>query len=180
MNPARVLRHVVIALACSFSGRAASKTPLDVPFFQQEKNGCGAASVAMVAHYWGARLAKAPAAVPPPKQVYERLYLAERLGISLADMKRYLEELGYNAFTFHGEWNDLTGQLSNGRPIIVGLKNRRSERLHFAVVVGMEGDHVWLNDPTRGKPNRIKQSDFEKQWKSGDRWLLLAAPSRPE
>ena len=179
MNPARILRHFVLALACSFSGSAASKAPLDVPFFQQEKNGCGAASVAMVAHYWGNRLESAPSPVPP-KQVYDRLYTAERVGISLADMKQYLEELGYSAFTFRGEWIDLKGQLSKGRPIIVGLKNKRSERLHFAVLVGMESDHVWLNDPTRRQPNRVKQSDFEKQWKQGDRWLLLAAPSKPE
>jgi len=180
MNGSQVLRLIVLALACASAGTAAGKAPLDVPFFKQEKNGCGAASVAMVANYWGARLAKAPGAILPPKQVYEQLYTPALLGISLADMKRYLEELGYNAFTFRGEWTDLNGHLSKGRPIIVALKNGHSERLHFAVLVGTEGDYVWLNDPTRKQPNRIKQSDFEKQWTSADRWLLLAAPSRPE
>ena len=30
----------------------APEVQLDVPFLRQKKNGCGAASVAMVLHYW--------------------------------------------------------------------------------------------------------------------------------
>lgn len=163
-------RALLLVLTC-FSLRAAE--PLDVPFFRQEKNGCGAASVAMVAHYWGS-------GAPPPEQVYRKLYRAEQSGVSLADMRRYLEELGFQAFTLRGQWVDLNGHLSKGRPVIVGLKSGRAKRIHFAVLIGVDGDRVWLNDPTRKQSHHVKQADFVKQWESADRWLLLAAPGSKE
>jgi ABC-type bacteriocin/lantibiotic exporter with double-glycine peptidase domain len=105
------------------------------------------------------------------------LYDAERKGILLAEMKRYLEGLGYHAFTLRGRWTDLETHLAKGRPLIVGLKkSARSKGLHFAVLTGAESGWVWLNDPTRSRPNRMKRSSFEKQWRAAGEWLLLAAP----
>lgn len=173
MSRARTIPALFVIL--TVAGAAATSTPLDVPFFRQEKNGCGAAAVAMVAHYWGSRVG--PPELPSPKQIYQRLYDAERRGIALAGMKRYLEELGYRAFTFRGERRDLEGHLSKGRPVIVSLKKKTSRGLHFAVLTGVEADHVWLNDPTRTRPSRVKQAEFENQWQSADRWVLLAAPA---
>jgi ABC-type bacteriocin/lantibiotic exporter with double-glycine peptidase domain len=148
----------------------AAAAPLEVPFFQQQKNGCGAASVAMVMHYW-------KPGTPSAAEVYRELYQPEPKGIPLADMRRYLEAAGFRAFTLRGEWSDLDTHVAKGRPIIVGLKPRRSGRLHFAVVVGLDGDSLWLNDPTRKRPHRVKRSEFQKQWDLADRWMLLASPS---
>lgn len=162
--------RVVMVLAVSAA--SAWTAQLDVPFFRQQKNGCGAASVAMVAHYWS----KPPATAPPATEVYRRLYAADRNGIPLADMKRYLEELGFRAFTLRGQASDLEAHLAKGRPVIVGLKPGRSKGLHFAVLAGTEGERVWLNDPTRKQPHWVKRDQFEKQWQLADRWMLLAAP----
>lgn len=176
MNAARALRRLLPAVIFCLAGEAAAGGPLDVPFFRQAKNGCGAASVAMVAHYWGSRPAQQRVAAPSPEQVYQRLYDARRRGILLADMKRYLEDLGYRAFTFRGRWTDLEGHLAKGRPMIVGLKKSRSKDLHFAVLTGAETGHVWLNDPTRKQPHRVARAEFEKQWDLAGRWVLLATP----
>jgi predicted double-glycine peptidase len=143
--------------------------PLRVPFFRQLKNGCGAASVAMVMHYWK------PAA-PSSAQVYRHLYLPERKGIPLADMRRYLEDSGFRAFTLKGQWSDLEEHLAKGRPLIVSLKKRRSGPMHFAVLSGVDGDYIWLNDPTRKKPNRVKRPEFQKQWELAERWVLITSP----
>jgi predicted double-glycine peptidase len=93
-------------------------------------------------------------------------------------MRRYLEELGFHAFTFRGERGELERNLAKGRPLIVGLKKKARGGMHFAVVVGSDSEAVWLNDPTRKKAKRVKQAEFEKQWELAERWVLLATPGR--
>jgi ABC-type bacteriocin/lantibiotic exporter with double-glycine peptidase domain len=149
--------------------------PLRVPFFKQQKNGCGAASVAMVLHYWGHH-GQAESS-PDPREVYRALYDTNRKAIPLASMRHYVEDFEFRAFTLRGRWDDLDRHLSRGRPIIVGLRPSRKKGIHFAVLVGIDGDRLWLNDPTRKKPHRMRRSDFEQQWQLAENWLLLAAPS---
>lgn len=162
---------MIRAFALSFAAAAAALCePIAVPFFHQQKNGCGAASVAMVAHYW------TPATSPTPETVYNRLIDADRKGIQLAHMKSYMEEIGFQAFTLRGQWNDLEQHLAKGRPVIVSLQAGRAGRLHFAVLVGIEGEHVWVNDPTRKAPHRTGRAKFQQQWDGANRWMLLATP----
>jgi ABC-type bacteriocin/lantibiotic exporter with double-glycine peptidase domain len=173
------VRRLALAVACIATGSANASQPLKVPFIQQKKNGCGAASIAMVAQYWQSRSAM-PIVTPSPEQIYQHLYKSDLKGILLADMKRYLEDLGFRAFTFRGQWSDVERHLAKGRPIIAGLKKERSHRMHFAVLLGAEGNRVWLNDPTRKKVSHQKQVEFKKQWELAGRWMLLAAPPSSE
>ena len=163
------MRLGAFLLACTLAA-ASDIAPLTVPFFHQQKNGCGAASVAMVAHYWK------PGSSPEPGAIYDRLIDAERKGIRLAEMKSYLEEIGFQAYTLRGNSRDLEQHLAKGRPIIVSLQDGRSKRLHFAVLVGMEESAVFLNDPTRKAGNRQDRARFEKQWAGAEHWMLLATP----
>ena len=161
-----------------FAGLCAAQPPgLEVPFIRQQKNGCGAASVAMVMRYWNQQLAT-PAAIPSPQEVYQRLYRPELKGIQLAEMKRYLEEQGYQAYTLHGEWKDLEQHLAKGRPVIVALKPGARKPVHFAVLSGAAGDAVLLNDPTKRKTGRMTRGKFDAQWSRAERWMLVAAPAR--
>ena len=148
----------------------ASAEPLTVPFFHQQKNGCGAASVAMVMRYWH------PAS-PASDRIYRELYQPATKSIPLADMRAYLEREGFRAFTLKGEWRDLEEHLAKRRPIIIALKPRSSAPLHFAVVIGAESGGIWLNDPTRQKPIRVSRTRFEKQWTLASRWMLLTTPN---
>ncbi len=175
-----------------------ARPPLDVPFFQQAPNGCGAASVAMVMHYWGAQQMLHPVSgeaaalpLPTPEEIYQKLYRPEREGIRLADMRHYLEEAGFHAFTLRGQWADLEKHLAKGRPLIVGIRKEaaaaslsgtqpQQPRMHFVVLTGARGDFVWLNDPTRKKPTRIGQAEFNRQWALAGHWILLSTPSKLE
>jgi len=156
---------LLIATVCS----AAAIDPLVIPFHRQMKNGCGAASVAMVLHYWETD-------PPAPDVVYASLYQPVQNGISLSDMRDFLANQGLRAFTLRGEWRDLEQQLAKGRPLVVGLRNGRKKPLHFVVVTGVNADTVWLNDPTRKKPHHIPREKFEKSWNLADKWMLLAVP----
>lgn len=162
--------RLLVLLLFANAALAAPDTPLEVPFYKQKKNGCGAASVAMVAHYWSGETA------PPPEQIYRDLLKPDARGIPLADMKLYLEHLGFAAFTLHGKLSDLASHLDKGRPIIVGLRKKPKGDIHFTVVTGVDSTHIWLNDPTSRKPKRVATMEFDRQWALCDRWLLIATP----
>src|ERR687887_311108 len=102
---------------------------LDVPFVKQEKNGCGAAAIAMVIDYWH-RNAAADA-----RQIHHSLYSDAAKGVVADDMARYFQERGFEVFMFAGEWTDLGRHLSKGRPLIVALDSGRS---HYVVVAGLD------------------------------------------
>ena len=171
------LRHAcALAVSLAVAYCAAAGSPLDVPFYAQEKNGCGAASVAMVMRYWDNRQPGPLVVYPSPEEVYEQLYRPRQKGILLADMKRYLEDMKFRVFTLRGRWEDVEGHLSKSRPLIVGLKKGRTAAMHFVVVTGVRDEFIWLNDPTRGKPSRLKRTEFEKRWELADQWMLLALP----
>lgn len=176
MNRARLNRCCVAALMLAAECLAAAGPQLRVPFFSQNQNGCGAASVAMVMRYWMEQQPDSVAAAPSPQEVYEALYRPEQKGIRLADMKRFLQERGFRAFTLRGEWTDVEEHLAKGRPLIAGLKDGPRKPLHFVVLTGAGSRFVWLSDPTRKKPGRIARGEFEKRWEAAERWILLAAP----
>lgn len=163
------MRRLFVALLATAQAVLAA-SGLTVPLIRQAKNGCGAASVAMITQYWN------PQSSAPPEQIYQRLYDKERGGILLADMKKWLTEAGYNAVTFRGQRADLEQHLQKGRPLIVGLRSGARKQMHFVVVSGIEGDHLLVNDPTKAKPRRLTAAQFDREWGLGDRWILLATP----
>ncbi len=177
MSRRRLNRWCVAASMLAAGCLAAAGAQLRVPFFPQDENGCGAASVAMVMRFWMDERPDAVAAAPSPQEVYEVLYRPERKGIRLSDMKRFFEERGFRAFTLRGQWSDVEEQLAKGRPLIAGLKDGPRKPLHFVVLTGAGSRFVWLSDPTRKKPGRMGRGEFEKRWESAERWILLAAPA---
>ncbi|MCW5965608.1 MAG: C39 family peptidase [Bryobacterales bacterium] len=165
-----------IALLLTAAASAASVNPLELPFHRQQKNGCGAASVAMLIHYWHAQPSHPEEASPTAEEVYTALYQPELNGIPLTDMKRYLEDHGMRAFTMRGNWADVEQHLAKGRPLVVGMKSGENKPIHFVVLTGVDSNAVWLNDPTRKKPQRLARVKFEKRWALADQWMLLAVP----
>ena len=163
-----------LCLLCAAALAAAS--PLEVPFYRQEKNGCGAASLAMVMHYWADHYALPETESPRPAAVYDELYQPRLRGIPLATMRDYAESHGFHAFTFRGGAADLEEHLARGRPVLIGLRKKPSANLHFAVLTGMDGNRVWLNDPSKNKPSTMVRKKFDRQWAAADHWLLLVAP----
>ena len=93
---------------------------LDVPFVRQEKNGCGAASIAMVMQYWQRQQGEVASA--DAEQIQRALYSRRAHGIYASDMERYFQQHGFRTFAFAGEWKDLKEHLEKGRPLIVALK----------------------------------------------------------
>ncbi|HEV2176627.1 MAG TPA: C39 family peptidase [Terriglobia bacterium] len=151
---------------------------VDVPFVPQPREGCGAASIAMVMQYWiahGSRLDPRRAEVG---SIQRLLFSRSAHGITTGSMKRYFEESGFRTFAFNGRWGDLYEQLTRGRPLIVCLRESRAALLHYVVVDGLDEQNgfVLVNDPAQRKLLKLRQADFEKDWRASGFWTLLAVP----
>lgn len=150
---------------------------LDVPFEKQEKNGCGAASIAMVMHYWQKQQGKPETTSAESARIFRALRTDATHGIFAADMERYFRQNGYSAFAFAGDWSDLQHHLEQGRPLITALKTESD--FHYVVVTGLDPNQklVLLNDPAQRKLLKEEYSRFDQEWNAAGRWTLLALPS---
>jgi ABC-type bacteriocin/lantibiotic exporter with double-glycine peptidase domain len=168
------VRFLLITAAAAVA--LAGQTPgiwLDVPFVRQPADGCGAASLAMLATYWQDH--HAAVRTPDAALIQRELYVPSARGIPAAAMVAYLKKNGFRAFAFSGEWSDLQHHLALGRPLIVAIK-AGGDSLHYAVVAGLSETTVALNDPSDRKLRLYDREDFEQKWNATDHWTLLAVP----
>jgi ABC-type bacteriocin/lantibiotic exporter with double-glycine peptidase domain len=166
---------------CLWGSAHAAEPPaiwLDIPFVQQQPNGCGAASVAMVMHYWEQQQGRHADASSDAVEIQRILYSKGSAGIYASDLERYLQQHQFRTFAFPGEWDDLRQHLQKGRPLIVALKPPSGSPLHYVVVAGMDQYQklIMVNDPARRKLLKQEWPDFEKEWKGAGNWTLLAVP----
>ncbi len=178
--PRSILRAIVLMLW--LCGVAYAVDPrgmwLDVPFVKQEKDGCGAATIAMVMQYWQQQQGQPMSPNADAVHILKVLHSDAAHGIYASDMERYFQQNGFRTFAFAGEWADLERQLGKGRPLIAALKPSSSRELHYVVVAGVEQEHalVLLNDPAQRKLLKEDKSRFEQEWKAAGYWTLLVVP----
>jgi predicted double-glycine peptidase len=147
-----------------------------VPFVKQEKNGCGAASVAMILQYWQPQRGQKKST--DEEQIQQSLYSSKAQGTYASDLEHYLDQRGFRTFAFHGQWSDLKEHLEKGRPLIVALKPARQAEFHYVVVTGLDWarDLVLTNDPAERKLLKRERLNFDKEWEAAGNWTLLAVP----
>jgi ABC-type bacteriocin/lantibiotic exporter with double-glycine peptidase domain len=152
---------------------------LDVPFVKQEKDGCGAASIAMVMQYWLRQQGRTADENADAAQIQRALYSSSARGIYASDLERYFQQHGFRTFAFPGEWTDLKQHLEKGRPLIVALKPAPGRTpLHYVLVTGLEWKQglVLVNDPAQRKLRKQDRPSFEREWGAAGKWTLLALP----
>lgn len=151
---------------------------LDVPFVPQQREGCGAASVAMVMQYWERQQNEPVRPEADAGKILGALYSQPGHGIYASAMRRYFQQYGFRAYAFTGNGIDLERELHFGRPLIVALKPDSGPALHYVVVVGIDSQQqlVLVNDPAQRKLLKDDQSEFERAWNAAGNWTLLAVP----
>jgi len=181
------LRTLKIAVLLLFS-TALGQTPaaagdgaiwIDVPYVHQSREGCGAASLAMVMSYWSAQRGKTAGAEGDVAVIQRELYSPRDHGISAEHMSDYLRQHDFEAFMLNGNWDDLEQHLRKGRPLIVALRPSGQKELHYVVVDGMDAERgtVTVNDPAERKLLTHERAGFEKEWSATHNWMLLALPA---
>jgi predicted double-glycine peptidase len=174
-----LLSTSLIALLCLGGLLSASGPPgiwLDVPFIKQKKDGCGAASVAMVMQYWLQKEGHPAGESADPAHIQNTLYSRHARGIYGSVMGNYFREHNFRSFTFQGKWSDLEQHLIKGRPLIVMLKPGHHAPPHYVVITGLDPSHglVLVNDPAARKLLKLDRASFEKSWNAVGNWTLLA------
>ncbi len=168
----------LVLLCASICAAESAGVWIDIPFVKQEKDGCGAASIAMVMQYWQRQQQLTPNESSDAARIQRTLYSPEAHGIYASEMARYFQQNGYRAFAFKGEWNDLRQHLEKGRPLIVALQPAAKAPLHYIVLAGIdsERDVVLMNDPAQRKLLQEDRSRFMQEWSAAQNWTLLAVP----
>jgi ABC-type bacteriocin/lantibiotic exporter with double-glycine peptidase domain len=145
---------------------AAAHTPV---VRQSRPADCGPAALSMVAARWQVALALEDATrlVPEPTEQ----------GVKLAHLRDAARELGLIAYAIHGDRSTLLHELSEGRPVVVGLllPHRRGRvRSHYEVVVAMRPgtDEVMTIDPAAGWRIRSWQ-DLDAEWRPAGRATMV-------
>ncbi|HUK23581.1 MAG TPA: C39 family peptidase [Terriglobales bacterium] len=168
----------VVCLSAMLAASGPAEILLDVPFIPQEKDGCGAASIAMVMQYWQHEWSKPLTPGSDPALIQRALYSPEAHGIYASQMESYFRQQNFRTFIFRGQWADLKQHLQKGRPLIVALKPGGDSPLHYVVVAGLDEEKslVLVNDPAQRKLLKQDRANFEREWSAADRWTLLALP----
>ncbi len=151
---------------------------IDVPYVHQPREGCGAASLAMVMAYWAGKQGKILGADGDVTAIQQELYSPRDHGITADNLAGYLRRHGYQVFAINATWNDLEQQLRKGRPLIVALRPRGQKELHYVVVDGIDSSRglITVNDPAERKLLTRERTGFEKEWSATRNWMLLALP----
>src|ERR1700757_1243115 len=105
----RICSHIatfLLAGACLYAAEG-SGVWLDVPFVKQEKNACGAASIAMLMQFWQRQQGVSPSPESDSARIQEALYSPEAHGVRASGMERYLQQRGFRPFAFEGTPADL-------------------------------------------------------------------------
>lgn len=152
-----------------------SSVQLSVPHKQQAQNGdCLAICVEMVLTYLGASFDSA--------QIAKTLRIQPNAGTPFPTI-RELEKLsvlvGYRR---NGSLETLYTLLRHGWPVIAAVDTGPLPYWdistgHAVVVVGMESEHIFLNDPGMPDgPTRVLLGDFDLAWLEQDELYAVLAP----
>jgi len=168
-----------LLLAATLRAQSPSAYWIDVPFVRQPREGCGAASIAMIMQYWAAQPGGHAQPASDVDSIQRQLYSPQDHGILASSMADYLRRHGFTAIAFTGQWADLEQQIAKGRPLIAALRPPGQSELHYVVIDGVDTVRglVTMNDPAERKLLTQERAAFEQDWSATHNWVLLAVPS---
>ncbi len=137
---------------------------------QQYDYSCGSAALStLLTYHYGYKTTE--------QSVFEEMFAngdrekIRQAGFSLLDMKRYLENHGFEADGFEAPLD----RLASARIPAIVLINENGYN-HFVVVKGMQDGRVLVGDPSGGT-RAMSQSSFERLWTNG---ILFVVTNRQE
>ena len=144
-----------------------------VPLVRQPgSSDCGAAALAMVLGYWSQ-----PTSV---QEIDARDATAAAKGWKAGQLRDLAREKGLRAFVVSGRLADLTTEVGQGRPVIVGLVQRYGKdqtRAHYQVVIGVHPAKrlILTLDPAAGWRQDTLEG-FAREWIPTQQVTLVFLP----
>lgn len=144
-----------------------------VPFFPDDGDECGPATLAAILLYWGSSVSQADLAA----EVYDR----SLRGTLPFDLRQAAADRGFIAQLVRGTMPDLQVEITAGRPVIVQL-NLGTGWLpigHYVLVTGFDEDHARIIAHSGTRPNRVfPYAAFLRDWAGAGNWMLTVRPGR--
>ncbi len=139
---------------------------------QQFDFSCGSAALAtLLTYHYG---------IPTNEQAaYEAMFRdgdqakIRREGFSLLDMKRYLQQRGFDADGFEASLDELE---KAAVPAIALISENGYN--HFVVIKGIRGDRILVGDPATGR-RTVSRTAFMAQWQTKVLFLIYDKSHRP-
>lgn len=140
---------------------------LNVKPFQETLHGgyCGPASLKMVFEYYGLKKSE--------KELAKACSRDHNLGVSSETMAEVARKYGFNAeVRDKSGFSEIKSWLKKGVPVIVnwftpGRRDYSDSEMpdgHSSVVVGLDADKIYLQDPETGGLRKISRNDFLRVW----------------
>lgn len=144
-----------------------SKNMIAVKPFQETLYGgyCGPASLKMVLDYYGTEISE--------EKLADLCGRDPDLGTSSEDLKRVATELEYKVtISEFSTYEDIESWLTKGVPVIVNWFTRGRQDYnesdvpdgHYSVVIGLDDQSIYLQDPEIGKMRILDKEDFYRVW----------------
>jgi len=155
---------------------SASATVLATPLVEQDElHECGLAALSSLCGFY-------QVTIPEAERKQLASLAAEHEGLSGAELRTALEDLGFEVYIFEGTFDRApTGVLNHveqGRPLLVMTTNH--DQNHYSLLIGHDPElaNVVLLDPLRGRV-LLPDETFERLWSAVRHFTLLAVPAAP-
>ena len=143
------------------------KLKLNVQPFQETLHAdmCGPASLKIVLDYYGVDKTE--------KELTDTTAIIEGIGWCDRDIAHVAESLEFKVeIKNESSFNDIEKWLKKGVPVIVdwftrGRKDYSDSEVadgHYSVVIGLDDEYIYLQDPEIGGERKITRGDFMKVW----------------
>jgi hypothetical protein len=142
-----------------------------VPYYAQETNQCGPATLAMAMDFAGKTIA--------PEQLTAQVFLPGKAGSLQIEMLAAARRHGFIAYELAPELTDLVAEIAAGQPVIVleNLAFNWYPMWHYAVAIGydLERGNILLRSG-RERRQVLPLTTFEHTWSRSNYWAMLVLP----
>lgn len=153
------------------SSEPAAPRLLSVPFFPDDTDQCGPATLASVLTFWG---------VPTePLTLKQEIYLPKLKGALPIDLAEAARARGLEAKAYRGSLDDVKAEVMAKHPLVAFLNLGTSffPRGHYVVVTGFDDHQQGLYLHSGLEQNAFMPYDqFLRHWQKTGRWTLLVLP----
>ena len=142
-----------------------------VPFFPDDTDQCGPATLASVLTYWGI--------TTDPATLKEEIYLPRLKGTLPLDLLLAAQARGLTADIYQGSLDNVKAELDAGHPLValVNLGYAIFPQGHFVVITGYDDQRrgVYVHSGLE-RDQFLPYERFLQSWDKTGRWTLLIVP----
>jgi len=142
-----------------------------VPYFPDETDQCGPATLASVLTSWGTPI--------EPNSLKREVYLTKVKGSFPLDLLLAAERHGFHAETYKGDLENVKAEIETGHPLIafLNLGTAVFPRGHYVVITGYDDGKQGLYVHSGLTPDAfLKYDQFLQGWEKTGRWTLKILP----